>query len=430
MKYAIVMIKIKMTPKLPGVYFFKDFRGKVIYVGKAANLKNRLSSYFDKREKVLKVQQMLDRAARVDWQETDSEIEALILESQLIKKRRPEFNVLMRDDKQYFYIVITKEIFPKIIITHRPKIISNKQQAVSSKIVGPFTDGGALKTTLRFLRKIFPYCSCEQKHNNHCLNYHIGNCLGFCCLKRDANKNQIKIYKKNTAAIMEILKGQKKSFVKKLEKEMKDAAAKHDFARAAEIRNRVIGLEKVFENAKVISDISKRDQSLKDLQKFLKLEEAPARIEAYDISNIQGKFAVGSMVVFGNGRPDKSEYKKFRIKTFGRSDDTGMIKEVLARRLKHNEWQYPHLILIDGGKGQLNAALDVLEEFGLKIPVISLTKDSRHRGHHVFSGSKKPIQLSEIPEPVKDLILQIDAEAHRFAISYYRKLHNQSVKIR
>lgn len=429
--------KPNKIPKTSGIYFFKDSRGKIIYIGKAANLKSRLLSYFDKQEKPLKVRQILDRATSVDWQETDSEIEALILESQLIKKSRPEFNILMRDDKQYFYVVITKEVFSKTIITHRPDFISKKIGLPVKTLAkeGPFTDGGALRTTLRLLRKVFPYCNCKQKHNNYCLNYHIGNCPGFCCLKPRENdlrftNKELRMYEENIKAIKSILSGKRKLLIKKLQKEMRAAAAKHDFKKAVEIRDQIAKLEKTFENARVINQMSKRGQGLVELKSLFGLDNAPARIEAYDISNIQGRFAVGSMVVFENGQSNKGEYKKFKITTDVKADDTGMIKEVLRRRFKHTEWQYPDLVLIDGGRAQIGVAIIVIKEFGLKIPVIGLTKDARHKGHHIFSGcAKKSIQLSEIPEPVKNLILQIDDEAHRFAISYYRKLHSDSLKL-
>lgn len=175
-------LSAKKAPQVPGVYFFRDRNGGVLYLGKAANLKNRLGSYFNKSPKDQRISKMLETAKKIDWQETDSEIEALILESQLIKKYRPPFNIMLRDDKQYFYVALTREDFPKLVITHQP--LNAKRSTLNTSFIGPFTDGIALKTALKLLRKIFSYCTCKQKHNNYCLNYHIGNCPGFRCEKR------------------------------------------------------------------------------------------------------------------------------------------------------------------------------------------------------------------------------------------------------
>lgn len=418
----------KVAPKTPGVYFFRDKSGRILYIGKAGNLANRLKSYFSSKTKDPRIEKMLDIAAKLDWQETGSEIEALILESQLIKKHRPPFNVMLRDDKEYFYVAITlagqaKELFPKIFVVHKK---DPKNKVKIANLIGPFTDGGALRTTLKLLRRIFPYCTCKQPHNNYCLNYHIGNCPGFCCLKKETTKDQVESYKKNIKSIKNILEGKRLSLAKKLEKEMTALAKKEEFIKAIALRNKLAELRWIFENAKVLKELGDRQRPLRDLQKSLDLPLLPSRIEGYDVSNIQGRFATGAMVVFVNGQPDKNEYRKFKILVSGSPDDTAMLKEVLRRRLGHGEWQYPELILIDGGRGQLNAAVSVIEELKIEIPVIALTKDERHRGHHVFSSSQKlHISLTRLSPAVRNLILQIDAEAHRFAISYYRKLHRK-----
>lgn len=432
--------KSQIVPKRCGVYFFKDRRGRILYIGKAANLRNRLSSY--KRAEDTRVRKMLDSAAGIIWQITDSEIEALILESRLIKKHRPPFNVMFRDDKQYFYTGFTKEKFPKIFLTHQPKIDSRKPMA---EAIGPFTDGNALKMAIRLIRRIFPYCTCKQTHNNYCLNYHIGKCLGFCCLKNPDLKSRIhdlRIYRKNIAAIKKILTGQKNVLLKELQKEMGIAAKRGNFEDAIKLRGQIEKLSKVFENAKIIHKsyglnpnrqsigmgANRESQSQKsgmaalgELAKLLKMTASPKRIEGYDISNIQGEFAAGAMVVFTYGQPDKNEYRKFKIRLAGKPDDTAMLKEVLTRRFKHPEWPWPDLIIIDGGKAQLGTARLAAPK---QTPVIALTKNNRHRGDHIFAANKKmPIPLKDLPILARDLILQVDAEAHRFAIGYYRKLH-------
>jgi len=201
--------RMENIPASPGVYIFLDKNKKPLYVGKAVNLKNRVKSYFTRSSgdsRVL-ISKMLGKISKIDFKETESEIEALILESQLIKKLKPRFNIVMRDDKQYFYVGITREDFPKIFLTHQMEN-HGKTKTTRYNFIGPFTDGKALKTTLKLLRRAFPYCTCKQKHHNPCLNYHIDNCLGFCCLK-SINKKQItdskKIYQKNIRAIRDIL---------------------------------------------------------------------------------------------------------------------------------------------------------------------------------------------------------------------------------
>src|SRR3990167_5972590 len=251
--------------------------------------------------------------------------------------------------------------------------------------IGPFTDGTALKTTLRYLRRIFPYCTCKKPHNNFCLNYHIGKCFGFCCLKDNPEQSR--------------------------------RAAEIEYKRSIRaIKNKLEKIKRVFENAKIIRDIGHKTLDKKNIY----------RIEGYDIANIQGKYAVGAMVVFSNGKPDKNEYRKFKIYSKQSSDDTAMLKEVLTRRFNHPEWPAPDLILIDGGKAQLSAALKVI---CTQIPVIALAKDEKHRGSKIFiSGKKNSISLSKLPTDAKNLLLHFDSDAHRFAISYHRRLHRTAIK--
>jgi excinuclease ABC subunit C len=473
---ALVIKEIKKIPETYGVYFFRDKSGKILYIGKAANLKNRLKSYFDKSPSNPRLKKMVEVAKRIDYQETNSEIEALILESHLIKKYRPPFNVMLRDDKQYFFVEFTKDIFPKVTITHRPTgFIQPKSKKPlptipESKLnfIGPFTDGTALKTALKLLRQIFPYCTCKQKHNNYCLNYHIGNCLGFCCLKESKVKNKeekIEEYIRNIKAIKEVLKGKRVSLIKRLERELKILAKEEKFEQAIKLRDKIGSLKRIFENARTITALKNleilenqsngKEKTLKKLKQSLGLKELPHRIEGYDVSNIHGKFATGAMIVFTDGKPDKSEYRKFRIKTAG--GDTDMLSEILTRRFGHSEWQYPDLILIDGGRAQLNTAYSVISnlfrsqnnqkplvEAGqfpaskkvlipryksrVPIPIIALTKNVKHKGDYILtSNNKSALPLNKLPTEVKNLILQIDAEAHRFAIRYFRKLHRMAL---
>ncbi|MBI2003656.1 MAG: GIY-YIG nuclease family protein [Parcubacteria group bacterium] len=456
-----IINQIKKAPQSPGVYIFKNKKGRFLYIGKAVNLKNRIKQYFGKKTYSPFLEHILNEAAKVEFKKTDSEIEALILESRLIKEHQPKYNIMLRDDKQYFYVVFTNEKFPKIFLTHQPRArgpapphphraqsadlrsaggppVGSPLRLATHYYIGPFTDGTALKAALRLLRRIFPYCTCKQKHNNFCLNYHIGKCPGICCLKNHETKSmkhETQRYKKNIKAIKEILSGKKDSLIKKLKKELNQLAENQNFENAIKLRNQVEKLEKIFANAKIISDSETETRTksiLKSLVKAFKLPHLPKRIEGYDISNIQGKNAVGAMVVFSDGKPDKNGYRKFKIRLKKTSDDTAMLKEIIIRRFNHREWPYPDLIFIDGGKGQLNAAQNAIAfiaaysgnwKFRL-LTIISLAKGK----NEVFATTlKKPLSLKKLPNGVKNLILNIDAEAHRFAISFYRKIHRKSL---
>ena len=321
----------------------------------------------------------------------------------------------MRDDKQYFYVVLTKDEFPKIFISHQQKDI------------GPFTDGGALKTTLKILRRIFPFCTCKQTHHNYCLNYHLENCPGYCCLKDQSKtgRQELKTYLKNIKAVKDVLMGKKLSVIKSLEKEMRQTAKNNEFIKAISLRNKLKELKWIFENAKILRELQTKDKTLKDLQIAFGLPVLPRRIEAYDISNIQGTSAVGSMVVFTDGQPDKNEYRKFKIQSKSSPDDITMLKEVLSRRLRHTEWPTPDLILVDGEKAQLNAAYSIVSK---QIPIIALTKNEKHQADHILTPENpKPVKLTSLRQEVRDLILEANSEAHRFAVSYYRKTQRKAL---
>lgn len=472
---------VSKLPQKPGVYFFLANDGKYIYVGKAASLKSRVLNYIKtftlnkaglaqiyERENG-RIRKMVEMAKSLKYITTDSDIEALILESQYIKKRRPIFNIVMRDDKQYFYVGFSNDKFPKVFLTHQPQTAVKQ----STDFVGPFTEGSAIKTTLRYLRNIFPYCTCKQKHNNYCLNYHIGKCLGFCCLKQqkpnlNLKSQNEKLYNKNTKALKDILSGKKNLLIQNLEREMRSHAKNHNFQEAIQLRNRLEKLRRVFQNAQIIKDNKYSDMSIyhygdkviKFLREKLGLKKLPRRIEAYDISNIQGQNATGSMAVFilrqDSGqvkwKSGKNEYRRFKIGNkyqirnpkfkkvsgfgFRVSDlhsggDTGMLREVLDRRLNHPEWPMPDLIIVDGGKQQLNAATDAIQsrispEDPTPISIIALTKNKKHSGVKLNTRNGE-IPLSSLPLEIKNLILHINSEAHYFAINYYRKLHRKSL---
>lgn len=418
----------------------------MLYVGKARDLRSRLSSYWRKNAGT-KVTSLLAEADRVEWRELESEIDALIKEAEYIKNHIPKYNIVLRDDKSYFYAAITREAFPKIFITHSS--FTQKQTARSSKTIayhiGPFTSGAALKSVLHFLRKIFPYCTCFKPHKRPCLNTEIGRCLGYCCIFMN-NESRImnheweikkEEYKKNIQDIIGILNGKKKRIIVQLKKEMKEAAKNQQFEKAALRRNQIEGLKNIFlhtttlDRQKVLRTKRNWAHIEKTLQTALETANTLKRVEGYDISNISGTEATGSMVVFVNGYPKKSEYRKFKIKTVLGPNDSAMMQEVLQRRLQHPEWQYPDVILIDGGKPQLSVALSALntaqKELGVakEIMIVGLAK----REEELYTPCRaEPILLRTLPRDAEFFLEHVRNESHRFAKKYHHKLREMSYR--
>jgi len=410
--------KLKRIPKSPGVYFFKNKNGKVIYVGKASILKNRCSQYFQKNLKhSLKTQKLVENIFDLDILICESEIDALIQEAYYIKKYNPKYNVLLRDDKNYFFVGITKEDFPRIFITHQPT--QTTTQKLRSNYIGPFTEGFALKETLKLLRKTFPYRHCLKLPKKACLQYHLERCLAPC-----VNKNVKTSLRKNIRYIEKILKGEKQTLLKKLEAEMKKYAKAEKFEKAQEIKRKIDNIKKIFQHRYSLQDFKniKRDsinwpQAEKFLKELLETRKKISRVECFDISNISGKHAVGSMVVFTNGLPDKKEYRKFKIKLSGdEPNDPKMMQEVLVRRLAREDWPKADLLILDGGITQLNAVKKISDKDQL---LVSLAK----RNEEVYiPQSPIPFPTENMPEDLKFFFQQIRNEAHRFAITFHRKL--------
>ncbi|MBI4118957.1 MAG: GIY-YIG nuclease family protein [Parcubacteria group bacterium] len=438
--------KLAKLPHSPGVYLFKNKSGGVIYVGKSGNLKNRVKSYFSPNIKFfnpaptpLKLrgtskQKMLASIADIEIIKTESEIEALIKESELIKKLKPKFNVLMRDSKNYLFVGFTHEDFPKIILTHQP--IRNLKLEIRN-YVGPFTDGTAVRKTLQVLRDIFPYCTCRQKHSVKCLNGHMGRCLTYCCLKKSTQLQPesdrflvvVNQYRNNIKAIKAILSGRNQILLKELKKEIKQAVKSQNFELAQELKKKIISLDEVFKHARVLTDQPELSPAIfKDDKPNLKLlgfRSDPQRIETYDVSNLHGQEAVGSMVVFelqknGLYQANKNEYRQFKIKTVSGINDPAMMAEIVKRRLNNN-WPLPQLIIVDGGRTQLNAALKSLGS--KKIRIIGLAK----KLEEIYLPERpEPILAQKFGQSLKHLFQAIRDEAHRFALNYHRKIRGKS----
>jgi len=378
---------LSRLPTTVGVYAFKK-GAKFFYVGKAANIKERVKQHKD----------LLGLAKEIGYIKTNSEIEALILEAKLIKKIQPKYNVLWRDDKNYFYVAITKESFPRVFITHQLKI---KNCKLKIDFIGPFIEGTSLKRALTYLRRTFPYYTSKSHPKGSCLWCHLKLCPG-----PDPVKSE---YQKNIKNLVFVLEGSSRKVLNDLKRRMKKSSLLQEYEKAAKIRDKITSLERV-----------------------INPQQIPGRAEAYDVSNIQGEEAAGSMVTFINGRPAKNFYRKFKIKISGKPNDVAMIKEILSRRLRHAEWPYPDLILIDGGKAQLNAALRAINlakpsyRLGLaKFGNIRIMSIAKKKNELFIEGRKKPVLLKTLPREMFNLILQLRDEAHRFAISYHRKLRKK-----
>ncbi len=439
-------------PNNTGVYTFLDNKKGILYIGKATNLKSRVGSYFQGRdERGMRIALMVAQVADIKIQETDSVLEALILESNLIKKFQPKYNVERKDDKSFSYVTISKEIYPRVEIVRETNITSPfgkgelggfeklstrknpsptlplKKGESYASIFGPYTSKKQLEIALKIIRKIFPYHSLKQKTEKGCLDFQLGRCPG-----PYADAISKTDYAKNIRGIKMVLEGKKKNLLKKMEKEMQVYSKKNEFEKAAELRNKIFSLQHIQDVALISEDKNpsltlplKKGESL--IPPFEKGGlRGIFRIEAYDISNISGQYAVGSMVVFFNGEPDKSQYRKFKIKTVAGSNDVGMMAEVLFRRFRHNEWPKPDLILLDGGKGHLNMAEKVLKELNLRIPLVAIAKGPTRKNLKFKILNLKFDQKIQSILNDNFLVKNIMDEAHRFAISYHKKLRKKN----
>ncbi len=405
--------RAKKIPDAPGVYFFLGKNKKVLYIGKATSLRNRVRSYFaldlhDARGPLLV--EMLDRAVSVDWRQTDSVLEALLLEASLIRSHKPPFNTELKDDRSFNYVVITREEYPRVLVVrgrNLPQGPSLTQGAKgrsfkSFKIFGPFPHGMQLQEAMKIIRKIFPYRdTCQPGQGRPCFNRQLGLCPGVCT--GEISKVH---YGKTIRHIVLLFEGKKKQLLKTLEREMKTAAKAENFEQAEVLRRQVFALQHIQDVSLIRNEYRSPSTSLGAIRS--------TRIEAYDIAHLHGSSAVGVMTVVDGGEAQRGEYRKFKIKTAKQGDDTGALREVLSRRLGHDEWPMPRIIVVDGAAAQMNAARKVLNEYGIQIPVVGVAKDERHRPRAI-QGERAVIKGRE-----RDILLA-NAEAHRFAIGYHRK---------
>jgi len=421
--------RINNLPKSPGVYEFRDKQGKILYIGKATSLKDRVGSYFRgiTQDRILgapkirswvdpRIAEMVSQIAHIEIRKTNSVLEALILESNLIKKHQPKYNVMAKDDKSFGYFVVTKEKFPRVMILWKTEL----GKVPAKKIYGPYLSKHQMTIALKLIRRIFPFHSNKQQTEKGCLDFQIGKCPG-----PHSGAISHADYLKNIHGIEMILQGKKKNLLVELKKQMKASAKNNEFEKAAEARNRIFALEHIRDMALISSDFQGPTLGAPKV--------GPWRIEGYDISNIGGDWSVGSMIVFSGNTPDKSQYRKFKIKTVSGIDDVGMMKEILIRRFRNN-WPKPDLVLLDGGKGHLNMAQKIMERLKLEIPIIAVAKGPTRKKLDIyqskflltFLGKNEELRknYSNILSDTK-LIERIRNEAHRFAISYHKKLRSK-----
>ena len=424
--------KLKELPREPGVYFHKNAEGEVIYVGKAAVLKNRVRQYFQKTIKDPKTEALVNEIADVDWIVVETEMDALFLENEMIKRYKPKWNILLRDDKNVSYVRIDmKSEVPYVSTTRQP--IDD-----GAKYIGPFYAKNTIVEALRILRHIFPFYD-RPYTGKKTLYTDLGLTPGI-----EVGRMTTKEYKAILRKLIRYLEGdvsggfgdvnfkrrrktQREKLIEETKKEMEAAAEAQDFERAARLRNEYFGLrglkKKIVFSNKEFLDISS-DLALAQLQEMLGLPEPPRRIEGFDISHNQGQDVVASMVVFVNGASDRSEYRKFKMRT-QRNDDFKNMHETLSRRLKHKEWGKPDLFLIDGGRPQLEALRELLE--GAGVPYIGIAKGiDRIVLPPKMTGSSeyKTVVLPANSHVIK-LLERIRDESHRFAITYHRSLQRK-----
>lgn len=438
--------RLKNIPELPGVYIMKDKKGDVLYIGKAASLRKRVSSHFQRGPRLSpRIRVAVDKVAELSYIVTGTEAEALITESALIKEYRPRYNVALRDDKSYPYLKLTiNEEFPRLMITRKKRILSADAKlkgptAAEEKAVfyGPYTDVKLLRKALSIMKRIFPLRTCKRMPKKACLNHHIGQCYAPCIGAIDGEA-----YADIVGELKLFLTGKKDKLIDELSKKMRIQAAKRNYEKAAVFRDRMIALSVVPET---VRRARHKNAAYKDrdtafmkrmrpydeiiaLRFILGLKRVPRKIEAFDISDIGGKEAVGSVITFLDGNPSKDDYRRFKIRNVTGIDDCKMMQEIVRRRyerVKAERLPCPDLIIIDGGKGQLNAASSILEDLGFeRIPVIGIAK----RFERIYvKGRKEPIIFSQ-ESPLLHLIQRLRDEAHRFAINYHHILRSKKLK--
>ncbi|MCB9813896.1 GIY-YIG nuclease family protein [Candidatus Nomurabacteria bacterium] len=398
-------------PDTPGVYFFLGSRKKILYIGKATSLRNRVASYFtndikEKRSEL--IEKMVQEAKSIDYTETDSVLEALILETNLIRSHKPFYNTKSKDDKSYNHLIITDEEFPRILVVRGKDLVEKYDEQNIKYEFGPFPNGQLFKEALSIVRKLFQFYDTKIPIGSEKSKLAKG--------KIDFNR-QIGLYperqskteyNKTIRHVRLFFQGKKHLLLKELRQEMMALAKNELFEKAEQVKRQIFALTHIQDIALIKHDSR------------VYRDEKNIRIEAYDIAHLGGQDMVGVMTVIEGNQLTKDEYRKFKVNNYTKSNDPGALKEVLERRLKHSEWPLPQIIVVDGSTAQKNAAEQVLRQFKAVIPVVAVVKDDKH----------KPIRLvgvKQLIEQNKEAILLANAESHRFAISYHRSKRSKSL---
>lgn len=403
-------------PASPGVYIMRDEHKRILYIGKATSLKIRVGSYFA-RPHDARIQEMVSRIRYIDVRETRSALEALIIESNLIKKYHPKYNVKEKDGKSYIYVGITKGPWSRPLCIRGKDMDADGVRArfVRGGIFGPYTSGRAIASGLELIRKIFPWSECQslQKRSpgTACFDYQIGLCPGSC-----VGAISPEDYARNIKHVVLFLRGRVGTLIKGLEKEMHQAAQSTDFETAARIRNQIFSLKHIRDTAEITDS---RSTSMSGTV-------CDERVECYDISHMSGEGVVGSMVVAIEGDLVPAEYRLFHVQGYEGNHDTAALAEVVSRRLTHTEWEYPTLIVVDGGVGQVNAVRRVLEAQSITIPVMGIAKgpDRKRNDFIIPAGYKNKIGV--LHPHHKTLLTRLRDEAHRRAIGFQRKTRSKT----
>ncbi len=433
---------VKNLPDNPGIYLYYNKDKELIYVGKATSLKDRVSSYFRGQRTPRPIEAMIHEVERISWQETDSVLEAIIAEANAIKKYQPKYNVDGKDDKSWNYIVITKEEYPQVLTVRQREydtVIARSQQTTKQSkdgnkiaslpatvarndrylyMFGPYP-GLNTKATMKLLRRMFRFSACQKEKRKKfigkpCLYRQMGLCLGVCT--REITPKDYRHIVIRPLALF--LSGRKKQVLKDFEKEMKRAVKEERFEDAARLRDQIASLQRIHDMALLSKGFFEKPVIARSPQTT---KQSMMRIEGYDISNLGMTGKVGSMVVFTGGEPDKSQYRKFKIRTVEGQSDVDCLEEVLRRRLKHTEWSYPAVFLIDGGAPQVHRAVAVFKDLGVTVPIVGIAKGPERKRNDFFFGNKNPGFVQWVSKHQETLI-KVRDEAHRFAITYQRTL--------
>lgn len=397
------LLKLKL-PDEPGVYFFLGRRKEIMYIGKATSLRSRVRSYFsddikDKRSEL--IERMVAEAKSIDWTVTDSVLEAMILETNLIRTHKPRCNIISRDDKSYNHLVITKEEWPRVLIVRGKDLTERFTEDEILYQFGPFPYGVLFREALKVVRKLFKFYDTRHPIGNEKSKVVRGQIDFNRQLGLYPGESEKKEYQRTIRHIKLFFQGKKSTIIRELKREMMQAAKEERFEDATRHKHRIFALEHIEDVALIKNDFRRyRD-------------ERNVRIEAYDVAHLQGSAMVGVMTVVEGGEPMKSEYRKFKIQTVTSSNDTAALKEMLERRLNHEEWPLPEIIVVDGSTAQKNAAERVLKRHELSIPVVAVVKDDRHRPVRLIAPKKLEQQFQN------DMLLA-NAEAHRFSLAFHK----------